>query len=68
MDFKIVFGQNPLTNDFAILVNDQFGPYKVYKPSRDQPCNRTILCILMHDLDSICFVSVKLLFDFGVEC
>ena len=29
MDFKIVFGQNPLTNDFAILVKDHFGLYKV---------------------------------------
>ena len=49
MDFEL----NPLANDFAILVNDQFGPYKVKKPSGDHPCNRTILCILMHDLDSI---------------
>ena len=27
--FKNGFGQNPLANDFATLVNDQFGSYKV---------------------------------------
>ena len=50
MDFKIYFEQNPLTNDFAILVNDQCGPYKVYKPSRDQLCNRTLF---LQDLGTI---------------
>ena len=29
MDLKIDFGQNPLANDFATLVNDQIGSYKV---------------------------------------
>ncbi len=41
MELKTVFGQNPLANDFATLVNDQFGSYKVYKTSGDHPCNRT---------------------------
>ena len=31
--------QNPFANDFATLENDQFGTYKVWKPSGDHLCN-----------------------------
>ena len=63
MDFKIDFEQNPLTIDFATLVNDQFGPYKVYKPSRDQLCNRTHF---FTRLRNHCFVYVNYCLNVGM--
>ena len=48
MELKIVFGQNPLANDFATLVNDQFGSYKVYKSNRDPFCKIKLSCACYH--------------------